>query len=47
MTIEIKIGELELKYKDEFSSLEAHVVENLLKLLVNITKIEVKNNETL
>ena len=37
MTIEIKIGELELKYKDEFSSIEAHVVENLLKLLVNIT----------
>ena len=47
MTIEIKIGELELSYKDDFYGLEAHVVENLLKLLVNLTKIEVKNNETL
>jgi len=47
MTIEIKIGELELTYKDDFSSIEAHVVENLLKLLVNLTKIEVKNNETM
>lgn len=47
MTIKIKIGELEIKYKDEFSTLDAHFVENLLKLLVNLTNIEVKNNETL
>jgi hypothetical protein len=33
MTIEIKIEGFELKYEDEYSSLEAHVVENLLKLL--------------
>ncbi len=42
MTIEIKIGGLELKYKDEFSSLEGEVVENLVKLIEKVIESELK-----
>ena len=41
MTIEIKIREFELKYKDEFSSLTANTVENLIKLINEVTQMTV------